>query len=157
MESWLILKPTAQRPDRTREWINEFVRAGAEVAHNWDLQDCSTMLRTLYTVGGEVQAMFDVKTPQHEGSLMADDLGDNGTELVYFQTIYIHENVRAIPLMHSEWVAFSHVAETSSAIDSTPATESLAMPSTCSTGSCYLLLHTLLHAPKAVQLLEWSS
>lgn len=100
IESWLIQKPTAQRPNRSNEWVREWLDPNGDIPEGTELFETAHMLRTLFAENGEVQPYFVMsspKLPRDVGtSPLRDDLGPQGTELVYISTIWIDEVVRTL-------------------------------------------------------------
>lgn len=110
IESWLIQKPTAQTPDRSNQWVSDWLAVDGDLQHNVATGDCVQVLRTFYTKDGEIQpalAMSNPKIQRDQGvSAVADDLGPQGTEIVYISLIWIDENVRIIQSTCSDSVIF---------------------------------------------------
>lgn len=92
MESWRILRPTAEYPERSNEWISEFLEPSLPKDNMY--KATAKAMKELYEENGGVQpsfAMFNIKIQGDQGtSSAADDLGPQGAELVYFPTIWIN-------------------------------------------------------------------
>ena len=93
----------AQRPNRSNEWVREWLDPNGDIPEGTELFETAHMLRTLFAENGEVQPYFVMsspKLPRDVGtSPLRDDLGPQGTELVYISTIWIDEVVRTLRSM----------------------------------------------------------
>lgn len=91
MESWRILRPTAEYPERSNEWISEFLEP--PLPEDGTYKSTAHALKELYEKNGEPQpsfGMFKIQIPGDQGtSSAADDLGPQGAELVYLPLIWI--------------------------------------------------------------------
>lgn len=92
MESWRILRPTAEYPERSNDWISEFLQR--PVPDDDMYKATAKAMQELYEENGEAQPsfeMFSIKIQGDQGtSSAAHDLGPQGAELVYLPLIWIN-------------------------------------------------------------------
>lgn len=100
IESWLILKPTAHGgPERNNDW-EALLQVKSDEKLPESSEDTAIALQSLYQSDGSVQPTISFgaasdQRPDDEVRI-ADDLGPQGTELVYINCFWIHVDVRLI-------------------------------------------------------------
>lgn len=100
IESWLILKPTAHGgPERNNDW-KALLQVKSDEKLPETSEDTAIALQSLYQSDGSVQPTisFRATSDQRPDDVVriADDLGPQGTELVYITSFWIHIDVRLI-------------------------------------------------------------
>lgn len=100
IESWRILKPTAETPDGNNDWVRELL--DLTIRKENPISGTAYALQTLYTPNGEIRnaiALGNVRIPgglSQGTSPIADFLGPQGTEIVYISAIWIDYAVSTI-------------------------------------------------------------